>query len=276
MKIEDITQQQKDVLEKISSSEKSYCLLNYCLVGNINVVHYLLNKYGEDFEENQLIITTYMLSSTVKSNNLNMLKYLLNSPNLKKGINLEVLEETYNTLLFSACSSELIDMVKYINTYMKENQIKISLGNAINILEDACKVGHLPILEYIHEIVQEMNTEMNIEENNKMYQYGFIKACERGYVDIVKFLLALNTNNLLIDIHKLGDQAFISACYNNKNELLEYLIFDYHIERTLEIDELLEMPLFNEVKKMFEKREFEEKLHKGLHQENQNNNKIKI
>lgn len=81
--------------------------------------------------------------------------------------------------------------------------------------------------------------------------YALVKSCIKGNLDEVKILLTSPEFRFHADIHCGKDSPFERASMNNNKELLNFLIFDMNIKRTVSIDNIIEQPNNEFILKMF-------------------------
>lgn len=125
-----------------------------------------------------------------------------------------------------------------------------------------------------------MNLEYSHYKNMNQLQLNIdlIGACWQGSLEIVKYLLASPELKDHANIHTDNDKAFIYACMRDSKGIIEYLIFDYKITKTENIQKWLKdnTKSIIYIIKMFEKRELEEKLKDELKYHEKPINPLKI
>jgi len=115
----------------------------------------------------------------------------------------------------------------------------------------------------------------------------FIDACTFQRFDEIKYLLTSPELKIHADVHTLEDIGFahLSGDKPGGKEIIEYLIFEYNIEKTPFIEEILGFEdylsqkvkdLSQEYKKMFEARDLKNSLTNELEDKNNTNKKAKL
>lgn len=84
------------------------------------------------------------------------------------------------------------------------------------------------------------------------------EACKKGDLDFIRYLIEERGANIYAQNGVVFGNLILWKCEN----ILEYLIFDYKIEETLEIKEICEMFFSANIKKMFQKRKLDAELAK--------------
>lgn len=106
-----------------------------------------------------------------------------------------------------------------------------------------------------------------------------VSSCMEGNLDAVKYLLTSPELEKHADIYFNGNAAFASLIFKEHIEIIHYLIFDFGIEKTSEITDLLineKNEFISEIKDMFDVRDFNDKLEKGLSSAKVNQKKLKL
>ena len=106
----------------------------------------------------------------------------------------------------------------------------------------------------------------------------FINSCQKGHLEIVKYLLTSPDLKEHADIHADNDYGFIWACAYGQLEIVKFLILDMSIEKTKYIKHYLKENQDNNVKEaieLFKIREFNQKLNANL-EHKEKKNKLKI
>ena len=107
----------------------------------------------------------------------------------------------------------------------------------------------------------------------------FINCCEKGNLELVKYLLTGTDLKGHANIHADNDYGFIWACSRGHLEIVKYLILDMSIEKTKHIEDYLNKNQDNKCVKeaieLFKIREFNQKLNANL-EHKEKKNKLKI
>lgn len=198
------------------------------------------------------------------------LMYFLNM-GFKHHVSEQEFFDVINYIFCRLCSSSL-EIVKYLILFSPNKElIDISYNNyfSINIL---CCHNQLEILKFINK-----NKKINIHIEN---YYPIRSACAHGHLEMVEFLLTSPDLKEHGDIHAQEDYGLIQAYLNQHTKLVDYLIFDYHIELTQAIERYIEeeTEIFgtSQLKNLFEKRELNKALKNTLSNKNVISNIVKI
>ena len=107
----------------------------------------------------------------------------------------------------------------------------------------------------------------------------FINSCQKGHLEIVKYLLTSHELKEHADIHADNDVGFRWACSDGQLEIVKYLILDMSIEKTKHIEDYLNENQDNKCVKeaieLFKIREFNQKLNANL-EHKEKKNKLKV
>lgn len=140
----------------------------------------------------------------------------------------ELFEELYNNpslykSLEAACKKNELNKVKYILDYAEYKKSDdfyhsegsmglITKGESINI---CCESDSLDCLKYLLSFYKNANIYFY-----SMIEKGLLKACSKGHLKIIDYLLSSNNFDLKIK----SDDSLFYACSNNKVEVLDYLL----------------------------------------------------
>jgi ankyrin repeat protein len=218
------------------------------------------------------------ISEAIKANDNTKVKYLLQHPHIKKEDkiqhhmdrtfvmackfgNLELAKSllSFNAFelianinnesaLISASENNHLNIVKYILTHPEFiPQLAISNEAALYV---SCLKGNIDIINYIY----------SLPEIKEIYDFEIKPssllnlACTTNKVNMVNYLL--NSPYLKNDITNYDiNQAFISACRKKQKDVIIYFIFEYNIEKTYDIEVILNFTDDIEVKNLFNARE---------------------
>ncbi len=133
-----------------------------------------------------------------------------------------------------------------------------------SFLEDSFKTACVNNqLEKIIDIFMHQDGKKIISlENIKM---GFVFACQCGCVEVAKWII----QNLLPDEQDISmdNEAFIYAYEFKNNVVIDFLIYEKKIEKSLEIISHLQKNEDELTIKIFESRDIKEKLEKNMQKE---------
>lgn len=176
--------------------------------------------------------------------NLNEVNFYLTSPAIKLHANINVKDNNGFTGLMKACANNHLDVVKFLLSSPQLKKHANVHARSDLALWQAIYRGNTEIVKYL--LTSDELTDRASEKYNKK---GFITACRFGYKDLAKFFLTSDELKIKINVHEKRDVAFKELC-NTKiknindskqiDEILEYLILDYKIEKTQEIKNFLQ------------------------------------
>jgi hypothetical protein len=183
---------------------------------------------------------------------------------------------------------------KYFNKY--NDSIKMDLCNAcavgdLNKIKEIINVFHKDSDKFLHQAFShaarynlesvkylltspelKVHPDIHFKQNSALYE-AFIA----DRLDIANYLLTSPDLKEHANIHANDDICFTNMCSVEKYSVIEYLIFDYKIERTQTINEFLTNWEQSLVVDMFNKRTLNQELEKELnHSSLPNNKKSKI
>lgn len=178
---------------------------------------------------------------------------------LKQRITKKEFNELVNECFIKVCAYQL-EYVKYLILFSPiKNNIDISYKNfaAINM---CCFHNNLEVLKFLVSI-----RDINIHTEN---DYPIRIACDKGYLELIEFLLTSQELKEHSDIHALEDYALKIASGMKRNDVIDYLIFNYQIEMTKSIQQYIkaEKELFGHsmLEPLFNRRELNKNLKKEL------------
>lgn len=103
----------------------------------------------------------------------------------------------------------------------------------------ACRIGNLDRVQ--HLCAAPFKPIANIHGSG---EYGLEVACERSYLDIVKFLTTskdlLEAGHTFANIHTQNDEGFRLACENSQWNVIQFLIFDLNLEKNETIKNIIQ------------------------------------
>jgi hypothetical protein len=120
------------------------------------------------------------------------------------------------------------DVAKWIIQTLNTHDIQLE---NIYLFYISCIKGELESAKLIHQVTNELNLPIDINENNG---YIFVTTCLHGELEVVKWLYQLgNETSNPIDLYSANDSAFDCACRYKHVKLAEWLCEieqSYHIE----------------------------------------------
>lgn len=203
--------------------------------------------------------------------NEELVDFLLTSPLLKEHINIHFNDDY---ILYRACEKNKLEIVKYLLTSPKLTEhvdITADLSHGFSI---ACDRGFFDIVKFMISSPS-LKVKLDIDTLDNL---ALLSACIYAHLDFIVYLLTSPELEKHAQLHKNNDQAFQSLCSGSAlpqyMKVIEYLIFDYRIILTSDIEDGL--PLYPHVQKMFSNRKLHEQLENNLVDKNAINTKIKI
>lgn len=128
------------------------------------------------------------------------------------------LSQTEVNLLFSqACFSNDDKLIKYLLT-SPDLLKKIDLSINDNWFDSICRNGNINIVNFI------LTSFKTIEITQEMMNSGFIRACGKNRLELVKYLFTSDNVIIKPDIHDRNDYALIVSCIINAIDIMKYLL----------------------------------------------------
>lgn len=172
-----------------------------------------------------------------------------------------------NYHLNRACAEGMLEDVKYL---VNEKKADVH-WNDENAIRCACVFGHLDVVRYLltsPDIKTKPDLEVTEGDRNSLTSLGF--ACKGGHVDIVKYLLTSPDLEKHSNVRVNDDHPFRVSVFEKQIAVLQYLIFDYNLEKTKTINNYIASnkkyfpDLLEKVENMFKIRELNQKLESEL------------
>jgi ankyrin repeat protein len=119
--------------------------------------------------------------------------------------------------------------------------------------------GNIPITDYI----------LNKNPNHKFDYNHILRVAFDGYtyevakdgIDIIKHLMLYSSMKDKYDIHNNNDYCFKTCCERESLDIIQFLIFEFNIPKTCEIEMYIKNEQLNDVVRMFKQRELNQSLH---------------
>lgn len=172
--------------------------------------------------------------------------------------------------LISAVKKDHVPVVKYLLERTKLGQ-EPSIYKEQSAYLVACDQGKIECIELFFK--NWLNHKEQQESNPEIWEYGFSSAYVNENAKTIKLFLENPIMKPYANIHLENDNCFIHLYKIERKDLLDSLILDYNIEMTDSIKSFLDSPdrikdKFgneytidkSELKDMFEKRDFKNKL----------------
>lgn len=205
-----------------------------------------------------------------KYGNLEIVKYLLTSPELKKHANLYASDDSG---FKNACHNGHLDIIEYIITSDELKDYPNSRFKNKFTFSDSYvgAIGDFDTFKLLNELLR-LSGEDACILNEVVIKY----AAQRGHSEVVKYML----NYLELDSHpkrnEIKEFSFFWASRKNFLDIANFLIFDMNIEKSEDIEEFLKEEPNKQVEHMFELRKLNGKLREELPSAKINDKKMKI
>lgn len=265
--------------KELSQENLNEALKSACRKNDLNEIKYLLTsselKNNADIHHDDSAV--FRIACVY--GNIGLIKYLLTDKELKENINIHV-DDGIGLRL--AVSYGELKVVKYLLTSpeLKEHaSIHSNSNNNNNPLQIACISGYLDIVKYLLSS-PELKEHANVNVNSN---HCFIESLAMGNIDIAQYLLTFEEvkNHPNIDKHKERIFGKAVAHLNSKEgykrmNAIKFLIFDLNLERTQQIDNYMSDNIFTDkIEELFASRALKECLNKELPQNNTHKSKFK-
>jgi ankyrin repeat protein len=214
------------------------------------------------------------ITMAITRGSLEDIKYIFTSPFVKNKhqINIHLNKESF---LEEACVYGHLDIVKYLLTSPDLKEHSDITANSHYCFQNACQSGHLEVVKYMATSPDLKVHSDIIAANNSALQ----NACCKNHVEIVSYLLTspdLKVHPGMDDVTHRAHGSFKLASINNSVDVLQYLIFDYNIEKTEYLKFIIDAYPNSEVEKMFKLRDVHDELKQELSTDNFQPKKLKM
>jgi ankyrin repeat protein len=175
-------------------------------------------------------------------------------------------QHSLNYALIFACINNYIDIVQYC---LASPELKFHAD--INAdegqpLRNACKFGHLDIVKYL-VASPDLKEHASPQHPDNIFLYS---AYDNHKIEVIKYLLDSPDILNKPDIHINKDETFIDCTKYKLYDIVNYLIFEFNIEKTEYISTYLKNNPDEKVNSWFSLRDLNKNLHDKL---NSNSNK---
>lgn len=254
------------IIDKWELQEKFF---QACKNGMLELVQYIFTCPALATHINIHAQDDAALNLACQHGHLAVVKYLLTSPDLIEHANLF----SFSQLGFkSACERGHLEIVQYLSSSpeLKEH-VDIHQNNEAGCLS-ACNYGHFNIVQFFlcSPLLKE-HTNIHIDHDSLIRT-----SCYLSHFEMIYFLLCSPLLKEHANVHALENEAFIYANTNKDIAVMEFLVFDCHIDYTKELMTYCENQ--PQAKKLFEIRALNDKLDKQLDEKNNHSSikKVKI
>jgi len=257
---------------KLSEQELGVAFYNACEKGDLDEVKFILKNFNMDYKLND------GLTSAVISNKLDIVKYLLSSPDLKTHADFTGYNER---LLIIASYNDNLDMIKYLtsspdlktypnfqhdnNGVFKNFFYKKDKKQGFNAIwyfifeldiyknEDIEKIlnedhSNSNLKKFASDIqtlfnIRDLNRNLNIHNKNELLinlNKALTTAFNNEYYDQIDFLLNSPKLSLHANFDSVSYEIFETALSEPNIPTIQSLIFEYGLEKTSQINSLLD------------------------------------
>ena len=191
-----------------------------CYKGHIDMVKWLysIGEFDINDKENLAFV------SACCQGHLELAKWIYSIANITK---LSIYEEAF----IGACADGRYDMIQWLYTLDIVNIDNLHTSDNV-ILYNAILSGNINMVEWVYSLDTENNWE--IWNNNNIRDNIFNIVCNRGYLDILKWLFKFYYNKggcEGINYIKLYNKLFLIACNNNDLTIAKWL-YDGYIDES--------------------------------------------
>ena len=214
------------------------------------------------------------LHFAARGGHLEVIKYLLTSNELSTHLDVDMESTFSGTAFIIACEKGHLDIVKYVlNSEELEDHADINIHDSM-ALTLACDRENLELLKYL---ISDPELNENISLQIRGQETLEISLSLQNY-EIAKFLLESNIIHYVPDAYEI---IFKNAYTKNEPEMMEYLIFKLDIDKILGIDEFIansnnQSHIITQIDNMFKLRDLNQQLNKELSSNNISAKKSKI
>jgi ankyrin repeat protein len=226
---------------------------------NIKETYYNLDKLSQ-----KQINSLFEMACT--NDEIKLIQHLLSSSKIKYKANIHYKDDY---VLRIACRKGQLDLVDYYLTSpdLEEHADILAKDNyPFNI---ACSMGHLELVKYLL-------TSPNLKKHANLDISGFANACSDGHLEVVKYLLTSPELKEHMDFYAEDNKGFRWALENNQYDILKFFIIDMKMEKTESLSEYLSLNPNSEVEKMFAIAALKHSLQNDLHDNNEQQKKMKL
>lgn len=202
---------------------------------------------------------------------LDIVKYVLTSPELSKHANIHYENEAALTM---ACSHGHIEIIDYLlNSTELEDHSSHDIFK-LEIITKAVYDGQLSVIEYFLN-----HPKFESQAIKSFNNHTLSIAAGQGRLNIIKYILNNPQLKDFSDIHVHKDCPFRSACTNEEIDVIKYFIFDLNIEKSIHINNWLSSKkdaITLEIEQMFNIRDLNQNLNNELSLNKNIKNKVKL
>jgi len=208
------------------------------------------------------------LKNVAEKNDNESVKFLLISENIP----INNLSELVVNALYIACRKNNVELAKYLCSSDDLKDINIPFYTIKDVVELSAEFGNL-------DIVKLFTDSKEVKPITHKHHYGeiLIAAARNHSLEIIQYLLTTPELKNIVDVHYKDDMVFRYAISNEDTKIINFLIFDYNIPKTNDIEAYLRKggnPI--DADKLFEARDLRNNLNNDLVLNNIGTKKIKL
>jgi ankyrin repeat protein len=179
-------------------------------------------------------------------------------------------QHSLNYALIYACINNDLDIVKYCLTSPELKLHAQVHADEDQPLRNACKFGHLDIVKYL-VASPDLKEHANPQHPDNIFLYS---AYDNNKIEVIKYLLGSPEVLNKPDIHINKDETFIDCTKYKLYDIVNYLIFDFNIEKTEYISTYLKNNPDEKINSWFDLRDLNKSLNAELNSDsNKESNK---
>lgn len=262
---------------ELSKQDLNAVLCEACFNGNLDLIKEIFSITGAKKCNN--IIPKNMVTIAAQQGQFDIIKYLLVSDELNSIITPKFKKYILKDAFIEACSQGHLSIVDYLL-----NLSELNLPNKRDTIENgfygACSNGQVNVIDYLFN-----QSQLTLKSNFPVFEYGTTLAVRGGYINVLKYFFDSNTEFALktlknstilfaveshnkiavlqhlltspdfknkFNIHDEHDIIYKCAHNGNMTNVLHYLIIDFNIEKTKDIENHLKVLPNEEIEKMFD------------------------
>jgi hypothetical protein len=263
----------------LSGFLKELCLKNdfdkfkYIFESDMLEEHFGIRKsehLSDTLEEiERIILDSDLIKKCCEVDAVEILEYILAYCYGSNAFHLEDLQSQIDDAVSVCCRYGSLKSLDYIL-----NSEKITINGKIEgdyLFMYAFENNHLDVVEYLLNSPKAENIKNESIKSGQLLK----NACAYGNLDAIKFVFNAPQLKDKIDIHVNKDDCFRILARQNKEEILNYFIFELELNRTKYIDNYLKVNQRKDIDSMFEARDLQKELNNEL-KDNKSEKKPKI
>lgn len=275
----------ESIFKELEGKTLSYLLKKCCDENDLDKIKYLFesdvlkeifgigkSKYLSDTLEEleRIILDSELIKKCCEVKSIEILKYFLSYCNGMNQFTKEELQSQLNDCSIIACQVGSVEVLDYI---LNSNEIELHAKIDSDLMfYQTCSNNHIEIFEYLFKLPQMKNDIDFTIKSGELLQL----ACAYANLNTIKYILTYPDFENKINIHVENEKAFRILINQEKNDVIQYLIFDFKIEKNDDLAYLLQEKKRLDIVKMFETRDLKGQLSNELKESHNLVKKIKI